>query len=180
MRPRRSGSRTSCAQQPHRRRAASRRLRASLRDVPYFLADGPQLGTGDGTELAPLWSCRRTTGSSSSSREESAKTSTARVFAAFDVAKRRDGYDDRRGALLARDSSRFRRPRDLAALPPNDLDVLARHREAAPARRVPGRCHRRAARRLRALPARRHVRARRSESMSAEGRTWLTSPAWYR
>jgi 4-diphosphocytidyl-2-C-methyl-D-erythritol kinase len=84
-------------------------------DVPYFLAAGPQLGEGDGTELTPLdlpqdyWvvlvvpSAER-------------KHSTAAVYEAFDARDGAEGFEQRRARL-----SRALVLGDLAALPPNDL-----------------------------------------------------------
>jgi 4-diphosphocytidyl-2-C-methyl-D-erythritol kinase len=88
-------------------------------DVPFFLRDGPQLGTGDGTELEPLDLPQDfavllllPTGL--------AKSSTADVYAAFDERAGPVGYHDRVAAL--RESlAAVRRPRDLARLPRNDL-----------------------------------------------------------
>ena len=81
-------------------------------DAPFFLTDRPQLGTGDGTTLAPLELGRDyrvvlvlPTGEK--------KASTAAVYAAFRGA---DGFDERRAAL-----ERALAAGDLAALPPNDL-----------------------------------------------------------
>ena len=57
-------------------------------DVPFFLADGPQLGSGDGTELAPLdlpqdfWILLVLP-------HDAVKPSTASVYAAFDERRRR-------------------------------------------------------------------------------------------
>src|SRR4029078_5036507 len=88
-------------------------------DIPYFLVDGPQLGTGDGTELSPLdlpqdyWIVLVLP-------KGAAKPSTGDVFAAFDARSGEGGYDERRAALLAA-LERVRRPRDLASLPQNDL-----------------------------------------------------------
>src|SRR4029078_13538167 len=68
-------------------------------DIPYFLVDGPQLGTGDGTELSPLdlpqdyWIVLVLP-------KGAAKPSTGDVFAAFDAGRGEGGYDDRRAALL--------------------------------------------------------------------------------
>ena len=88
-------------------------------DVPLFLADGPQLGRGNGTELAPLdiptdyavllWL-----------PEGAAKRSTAAVFVDFDARDGAAGFELRRDALLEA-LAQVRAPRDLAALPPNDL-----------------------------------------------------------
>ena len=88
-------------------------------DVPFFLRPGPQLGEGDGTTLRPLelpqdfWVVLLLP-------RGTRKASTSAVYASFDE---RDGsarYEERRAALLDA-LGRVRRPRDLAALPPNDL-----------------------------------------------------------
>lgn len=146
-------------------------------DIPYFLVDGPQLGTGDGTDLTPLdlpqdyWVLLVLP-------KGSGKSATGDVFAAFDARGGEREFDVRRDALLAalRD---VRRPRDLASLPPNDLATSPLAGE------------------LRALGAFRadvtgagptvyglflhgdHARAAQRQ-MSPKGRTWLTAPAWYR
>ena len=88
-------------------------------DVPFFLREGPQLGTDDGTVLAPLdlpqdfWVLlvlpRR-----------AEKASTASVYAAFDRRDGPRGWEERRDVLLE-SLARVRRPRDLADLPLNDL-----------------------------------------------------------
>ena len=146
-------------------------------DVPYFLEDGPQLGSSDGTKLEPLelpqdyWILLVVP-------KEVKKISTADVFTAFDRRGGEDGFDERRAALLAALGT-VRRPRDLAALPPNDL-------AASPV-----------AEELRELGAFRadvtgagptvyglflhgdHARMARKR-LSQRGRTWLTAPAWYR
>src|SRR5439155_24006313 len=88
-------------------------------DVPFFLADGPQLGEGDGGELTRLdlpqdyWIVLLQPSGAT-------KPSTAAVYAAFDGRAGVAGYDDRRRALLDALQA-TRRPRDLAAFPPNDL-----------------------------------------------------------
>jgi 4-diphosphocytidyl-2-C-methyl-D-erythritol kinase len=146
-------------------------------DVPYFLEDGPQLGSGDGTELEALelpqdyWVVLVVP-------KHAEKRSTADVFAAFDERGGERGFGERRSALLAALGT-VRRPRDLAALPPNDL-------AASPV-----------AEELRELGAFRtdvtgagptvyglflhgdHARTARKQ-ISPRGRTWLTAPAWYR
>ena len=92
------------------------RLAAELgADVPFFLAPGTQLGTGDGTDLKPV--------------ELPAdyhvvlllpagvgKGSTAAVYEAFDRRDGAGGFEARRQALLAALGAR-----DLAGLPRNDL-----------------------------------------------------------
>ena len=95
-------------------------LAASLgADVPFFLRDGPQLGTGDGTTLAPVALPRGYTvllallGGAT-------KTSTADVYAAFDVRRGELGFDERREALVdALDG--LATAAELAELPSNDL-----------------------------------------------------------
>jgi 4-diphosphocytidyl-2-C-methyl-D-erythritol kinase len=88
-------------------------------DVPACLADGPQLGRGPGTELTPielpddyavlLWI-----------PEGAAKESTGAVFAAFDARAGGAGFEGR-AAALEEALAAVRTPRDLTALPPNDL-----------------------------------------------------------
>ena len=88
-------------------------------DVPFFLYDGPQLGAGDGTELEPLDLPQDFAVLLLLPKGE-AKPSTASVYAAFD---RRDGAAGFAGRAerLRSALAQVRRPRDLAALPPNDL-----------------------------------------------------------
>jgi 4-diphosphocytidyl-2-C-methyl-D-erythritol kinase len=145
-------------------------------DVPFFLAHGPQLGSGDGSTLARLelpqdfWVLLVLP-------PAAAKPSTAAVYADFDARGGAAGWDDRRTALLGA-LERVRRPRDLAELPPNDLasssltDELRAHGAfradvtgAGPA--VYGLFHHKG----RAQSAQRELRRR--------ARTWLTAPAWY-
>jgi 4-diphosphocytidyl-2-C-methyl-D-erythritol kinase len=145
-------------------------------DIPFFLVDGPQLGSGDGTTLAPLdlpqdfWIVLAVPNGAT-------KLSTASVYGDFDARDGAAGWDDRRVAFLAAIEA-VRRPRDLAALPPNDLasspltDELrglgAFHVDvsgAGPA--VYGLFHHRA-------PAEAAKRA-----LKRVGASWLTAPAWY-
>ena len=146
-------------------------------DVPFFLADGPQLGSGDGSDLTPIdlpqdyWVLLVMP-------RDTHKRSTKDVYDAFDARQGGDGFDQRREDLLALVDS-LRRPRDLTALPPNDLasspiaaelSTLGAFRAdvtgAGPA--VYGLFLHGA----HAREARKHV--------SPFGRTWLTAPAWYR
>jgi len=145
-------------------------------DVPFFLAAGPQLGTGDGTELAEVdvpqdfWILLVLP-------HDAAKPSTASVYTAFDAREGAAGFDERR-ALLHDTLAQLRRPRDLAALPANDLasSPLADELRALGAFRadvsgagptVYGLFH--------------HQRAARSAERALKrlGRTWITAPAWY-
>jgi 4-diphosphocytidyl-2-C-methyl-D-erythritol kinase len=145
-------------------------------DVPFFLYDGPQLASGDGATLEPLelpqdfFVVLVLPGNAT-------KRSTADVYAAFDARAGAAGWDERRTALAARLEA-VRRPRDLAALPPNDLaqsPVVERLRElgafradvsgAGPA--VYGLFHHE-----------QHAKAAK-RALRGVGRTWLTAPAWY-
>jgi 4-diphosphocytidyl-2-C-methyl-D-erythritol kinase len=145
-------------------------------DVPFFLADGPRLGRGDGSQLSPLdlpqdyWVLLiLPTGA--------VKTSTADVYARFDERDGARGAGDRL-RLLERSLENVRRPRDLAALPQNDLasSPLAAELLAHGAFRadVTGAGpvvyalfhHRRAASAARTV-------------LAPRGRSWLTVPVWY-
>jgi 4-diphosphocytidyl-2-C-methyl-D-erythritol kinase len=160
---------------------AETRLRAFARelgaDIPFFFADGPQLGSGDGTELSSLdlpqdyWVLLLLP-------HEAGKSSTGDVFAGFDARGGEDGFEERRSALL-RTLDQVKRPRDLAALPKNDLasSSLAAELESLGAFRadVTG-----------AGPTvyglflhGKHARAA-QKRVSPKGRTWVTAPAWYR
>jgi 4-diphosphocytidyl-2-C-methyl-D-erythritol kinase len=145
-------------------------------DVPFFLADGPQLGTGDGSELAALdlpqdfWVLlvvpRRIQ-----------KPSTASVYADFDRRDGADGFDERRAAVLAA-LENVRRPRDLAALPPNDLasSPVAEELRARGAFRadVTG-----AGPAVFGLFHHKHHAEAAQRALKAVGDSWLTAPAWY-
>ena len=163
--------------QPHDDATLAGLARELGADVPYFLSDGPQLGTGDGTELSPLelpqdyWVLLVLP-------HRAAKASTGAVYASFDERRGERGYQDRRGALL-RALETVTRPRDLASLPPNDLassPVAAQLEELGAFRAdVTG-----------AGPAvyglfLHGAQARAAQrQISPVGRTWLTAPAWYR
>jgi 4-diphosphocytidyl-2-C-methyl-D-erythritol kinase len=145
-------------------------------DVPFFLREGPQLGSADGTVLEPLdlpqdyWIVLL-------SPRDARKESTAAVYAAFDERNGADGWEERRDAFRALVDN-ARRPRDLAQLPPNDLatsphaatlgDLGAFHADvsgAGPA--VYGLFHHR------------ELAERARKQLRRLGDTWLTSPAWY-
>jgi 4-diphosphocytidyl-2-C-methyl-D-erythritol kinase len=145
-------------------------------DVPFFLHDGPQLGTGDGTALQPLDLPQDFVVLLLLPKNER-KPSTAEVYAAFDERGGEAGFDERAAALRAALEG-VRRPRDLAALPPNDLahsplaDELLAHGAfradvsgAGPV--VYGLFHR-------TVDAERAKRA-----LRRRGRFWVTIPAWY-
>jgi 4-diphosphocytidyl-2-C-methyl-D-erythritol kinase len=145
-------------------------------DVPFFLANGPRLGEGEGADLSPVdlpqdYFVLLVLPAGGN------KTSTAAVYEDFDRREAADGYDQRRAALLET-LGRVRRARDLAELPPNDLasSPVADELRALGAFRadvsgagpvVYGLFHHRAA----------AERAR--SALDRRGRSWLTVPAWY-
>ena len=88
-------------------------------DVPFFLRDGPQLGTGDGTTLEPL-ELPQDFVVLLALPKNAAKPSTAQVYSAFDERGGEEGFEER-AAELRNALAAVRRPRDLAALPGNDL-----------------------------------------------------------
>jgi 4-diphosphocytidyl-2-C-methyl-D-erythritol kinase len=91
-------------------------LAASLgADVPFFLAEGPRLGEGDGTALTPLELPQDYT-VLLVLPDGAAKESTGAVYAAFDARGGAAGYGGRRARLLEALAAG-----DLAGLPPNDL-----------------------------------------------------------
>jgi 4-diphosphocytidyl-2-C-methyl-D-erythritol kinase len=145
-------------------------------DVPFFLADGPQLGSGDGSELTPLelpqdfWVVVLFP-------RDTAKGSTAEVYAAFDARGGADGWDERRGALLDAVAG-IKSPLDLASLPPNDLasSPLAAEIRATGAFRadVSG-----AGPALYGLYLDRPDADAARRSLRRFGETWLAPPAWY-
>jgi 4-diphosphocytidyl-2-C-methyl-D-erythritol kinase len=145
-------------------------------DVPFFLRDGPQLGTGDGTVLEPL-DLPQDFAVLLLLPHGAAKPSTAAVYAAFDARDGADGFAARaerlRTALAA-----VRRPRDLAALPANDLAAspLAERllEDGAFRADVSG-----------AGPVVYGLFTQISDAEAARkrlrglGRTWVTAPVWY-
>jgi 4-diphosphocytidyl-2-C-methyl-D-erythritol kinase len=145
-------------------------------DVPFFLVDGPQLGRGDGSELEALdlpqdfWVLVLLP-------RDAAKTSTADVYAAFDVRHGAAGFAERRQLLLDRLAD-VQRPRDLAKLPPNDLagSPSAEAILAAGAFRadVSG-----AGPALYGLFHQRKDAEAARHALRRHGRTWLAAPAWY-
>jgi 4-diphosphocytidyl-2-C-methyl-D-erythritol kinase len=145
-------------------------------DVPFFLATGPRLGEGDGSQLTALrlpqdyWVLIVLPNGV-------AKPSTGAVYRAFDERQGAVGYTERRERLLEAVAD-IRGPAGLAALPPNDLasSPLAAELRAAGAFRadVSG-----------AGPAVYGLFQQRRAAVAAQrllrryGRTWITVPAWY-
>jgi len=145
-------------------------------DVPFFLRDGPQLGTGDGTELDAL-DLPQDFAVLVLLPAGARKESTAAVYARFDERGGADGFAGRAVALrtvLATAS----RPRDLAALPANDLggSPLAAELRAHGAFRadVSG-----AGPALYGLFNRTADAQRAARALGHLGRIWITVPAWY-
>jgi 4-diphosphocytidyl-2-C-methyl-D-erythritol kinase len=145
-------------------------------DVPFFLTSGPQLGRGTGTELSPLDLPQDYWVVVLLPRGER-KASTAAVYEELDRHNGADGFDERR-ARLERALAEARRPRDLAALPPNDLassphaDTLlelgafrADVSGAGPA--------------VYGLFLHREPAAAAERELRPQGQTWLTVPTWY-
>ena len=88
-------------------------------DVPFFLRHGPQLGSGDGSDLAPL-ELPDDYAVLLAFEDGAAKASTADVYRSFDERRGEAGFDERRGAL-SRALADLETARDLATLPRNDL-----------------------------------------------------------
>lgn len=145
-------------------------------DVPFFLQPGPAVGGGVGDELEAVelpqdfYVVLLLPGAET-------KRSTADVYAAFDARGGEAGYAERRQALLERLRA-VRRPRDLAALPPNDLassphvDRLLEH--GAFRADVTG-----AGPTVYGLFMQRAQADRTARQLRSMGRVWVTVPAWY-
>lgn len=88
-------------------------------DVPFFLTEGSQLGSGDGSELTSV-SIPLDFAVLLVLPSDERKESTADVYRRFEERGGEEGFEARRAALLAA-LERVRVPRDLAALPRNDL-----------------------------------------------------------
>lgn len=145
-------------------------------DVPFFLHDGPQLGTGDGTTLEAVDLPQDFIVLLVLPAAEK-KQSTGDVYAAFDARQGAAGYEERAAAL--RDAlERVRRPRDLAALPANDLAQHAfteRLREAGAFRAdVSG-----AGPVVYGLFQDEAAAKRAKRVVKGLGEAWITVPAWY-
>ena len=145
-------------------------------DVPFFLADGPQLGEGNGTELSPL-DLPQDYYVVLVQPKGAEKSSTAAVYAAFDERNGAKGFRNRRAALK-RALAAVERPRDLAALPPNDLasspladELLGLGAFRADVSGGGPAVYGLFTRRVHAAAAR--------KALGEVGRTWLTVPAWY-
>jgi len=145
-------------------------------DVPFFLREGPQLGTGDGTALEPL-DLPQDYGVLVLLPAGARKQSTAAVYARFDERGGADGFAERAAALRTVLAAAVR-PRDLGALPANDLacSPLAAELRAHGAFRadVSG-----AGPALYGLFNRTADAKRAARALGHLGRIWITVPAWY-
>jgi len=145
-------------------------------DVPFFLRDGPQLGTGDGTALETL-ELPQDFAVLLLLPKDARKPSTAEVYAEFDRRGGDVGFDERAASLRSALAT-VRRPRDLATLPPNDLasSPLAAELRAHGAFRadVSG-----AGPTVYGLFHRTDDAKRAAGVLGHLGRTWSTVPAWY-
>ena len=155
-------------------------LAASLgADVPFFLEPGPKLAEGAGERLTPLdvpqdfWVLLVLPAGSG-------KGSTAAVYARFDELGGGPGFAEHRRELLA-GLELCRRPRHLAALPPNDLAEAA---GPGPLVAELGRAGAFRADVSGAGPAvyglfhRREDARAAARSLSGAGRTWVVAPVW--
>ncbi len=145
-------------------------------DVPFFLHEGPQLGTGDGTTLEPL-DLPQDFVVLLLLPEGARKRSTGDVYAEFDERGGEAGFAGRLAALRETLAA-VRHPSDLAALPPNDLasSPLAAELVAHGAFRadVSG-----AGPALYGLFASRADADRAARAVTRLGRHWIANPAWY-
>jgi len=145
-------------------------------DVPFFLHEGPQLGSGDGTCLEPLDLPQDFAVVLLRPRGET-KRASADVYAAFDGRGGADGFAER-AERLRTTLAAVVRPRDLAALPPNDLARSAHAErlleEGAFRADVTG-----AGPVLYGLFTRIEDAERAAKRLRRVGRTWVTAPVWY-
>ena len=88
-------------------------------DVPFFLREGAQLGTGDGTELTPV-ALPSDYHVVLVLPDEATKSSTADVYESFDVRGGAAGFESRVASVRA-GLTAVETVHALAALPPNDL-----------------------------------------------------------
>jgi 4-diphosphocytidyl-2-C-methyl-D-erythritol kinase len=142
-------------------------------DVPFFLAPGPQLGTGDGSALEPL-ELPQDYFVLLALPNGARKDSTEAVYGRFRSA---DGFDERAAAIRVVVGNATR-ARDLADLPPNDLasSPIAAELRARGAFRadVTG-----AGPTVYGLFRHRPEAEAAAAALAASARVWITVPAWY-
>jgi 4-diphosphocytidyl-2-C-methyl-D-erythritol kinase len=140
-------------------------------DVPFFLADGPQLGTADGSTLESL-ELPQEYAVLLVLPDRERKPSTSAVYEDFDRRGGSRGFAERRARLDAALS-----PPDLVALPPNDLasSPLADELRARGAFRadVSG-----AGPVVYGLFADGVAAEAAQAELRSHGRTWITTPEW--
>lgn len=145
-------------------------------DVPFFLEPGPQLGTGDGSELSPLdlpqdyWVTILLP-------SDAQKPSTASVYADFDERGGEEGFEERRRQLVEA-LAEIRGPADLAKLPGNDLvsSPLADELRERGAFRVDVSG---AGPAVYGLFSERSAARQAARELRSRGRTLTTAPTWY-
>ena len=125
----RSCSRTTCSPTPLAPERLGDLAATIGADVPFFLGSGPQLGTGDGTVLAPVDLPRDYWVVLVVPRAR-VKTSTADVYRAFDARDGAAGFADASGDALSTRSRLSGEPRPRPA-PAERSRVVARCRAAA-------------------------------------------------
>ena len=148
-------------------------------DVPFFLADGPQLGSGDGSRARAARPAAGLLGRCSCSRAASVKPSTRDVYAAFDRRGGEAGLEERRARAArrarARPSGRATSPRCRRTTSRRSpLAGRARARSEPSAPTSPAPVPRSTGSSTTAAAAKAAQRA-----LKRAGRTWLTAPAWY-
>jgi 4-diphosphocytidyl-2-C-methyl-D-erythritol kinase len=140
-------------------------------DVPFFLGEGPRLGTGTGTTLDPVELPQDYTVLLVLPKDVR-KPSTAEIYRRFEGAA---GFDERRARVL--EVIAARRDADLANLPQNDLasSPLSAHllRLGAFRADVSG-----AGPTVYGLFASRADAERAAAELRASGEIWLANPAW--
>jgi 4-diphosphocytidyl-2-C-methyl-D-erythritol kinase len=148
-------------------------------DVPFFLEHGPKLAEGAGESLRPLdlpqdfWVLL-------AFPREAAKPSTGEVYARFDELGGGPGFAERKAALLE-GLGTVRRPRDLAALPANDLVEAAGGAPLADELREAGAFRADlsgAGPVVYALFHRRDDARAAARSLGRRARTWVVAPVW--
>lgn len=143
-------------------------------DVPFFLRDGPQLATGDGTTVAPL-ALPTDYVVLLALPKGAAKESTRAVYEAFDERGGERGFEQRK-TRLEQALPRLQHAADLALLPPNDLvsSPLADELRAHVAFRadVTG-----AGPVVYGLFADPRAAARAAAGLEGRARTWITAPS---
>jgi 4-diphosphocytidyl-2-C-methyl-D-erythritol kinase len=132
-------------------------------DVPFFLQDGPQLGTGDGTTLEPL-DLPQDFAVLLLLPKGTQKQSTAEVYAEFDRRGGELGFDERAAALRTALAG-VRRPRYPAAELRAHGAFRADVSGAGPT--------------LYGLFNRTADAKRAARALGHLGRSWITVPAWY-